>query len=187
MLNPWWCVMMCFTGATSAPCLIFIFPAVFYIRIVPKEEEPSFSVPKILVSVFIICEWIDKAQQRGRWKWWRDSYDGCYGSEGCVWMDSCSLRLSLPLPGRLLRRHWLPVYDNEPQLHHHWLDYRYQQRQQWALNTTFHFTGFTLSVVTSPVFILNDCQCQCYPAWAERTFSPTHNAPVSCPSWRTGQ
>lgn len=39
-----------FAGATSAPCLIFIFPAVFYIRIVPKEDEPSFSVPKVLVS-----------------------------------------------------------------------------------------------------------------------------------------
>ncbi|TNN84414.1 Sodium-coupled neutral amino acid transporter 3 [Liparis tanakae] len=35
-------------GATSAPCLIFIFPAVFYIRIVPKEDEPMNSVPKIL-------------------------------------------------------------------------------------------------------------------------------------------
>uniref|UniRef100_A0A8C4NHN5 Solute carrier family 38 member 3a n=1 Tax=Dicentrarchus labrax TaxID=13489 RepID=A0A8C4NHN5_DICLA len=38
-------------GATSAPCLIFIFPAVFYIRIVPKEEEPLRSVPKILVRI----------------------------------------------------------------------------------------------------------------------------------------
>ncbi|XP_042371230.1 sodium-coupled neutral amino acid transporter 3-like, partial [Plectropomus leopardus] len=36
-------------GATSAPCLIFIFPAVFYIRIVPKDDEPMNSVPKILV------------------------------------------------------------------------------------------------------------------------------------------
>uniref|UniRef100_A0A8C8D9L9 Amino acid transporter transmembrane domain-containing protein n=1 Tax=Oncorhynchus tshawytscha TaxID=74940 RepID=A0A8C8D9L9_ONCTS len=35
-------------GATSAPCLIFIFPAVFYIRIVPEEEEPMRSTPKIL-------------------------------------------------------------------------------------------------------------------------------------------
>nr|XP_043903706.1 sodium-coupled neutral amino acid transporter 3-like [Solea senegalensis] len=39
-------------GATSAPCLIFIFPAVFYIRIVPKEEEPMRSVPKILAACF---------------------------------------------------------------------------------------------------------------------------------------
>ncbi|XP_037534647.1 sodium-coupled neutral amino acid transporter 3 [Nematolebias whitei] len=39
-------------GATSAPCLIFIFPAVFYIRIVPKEDEPLNSVPKILAFCF---------------------------------------------------------------------------------------------------------------------------------------
>ncbi|XP_061076637.1 sodium-coupled neutral amino acid transporter 3a isoform X2 [Conger conger] len=41
-------------GATSAPCLIFIFPAVFYIRIVPKEEEPISSTPKILAVCFAI-------------------------------------------------------------------------------------------------------------------------------------
>ncbi|XP_051931436.1 sodium-coupled neutral amino acid transporter 3-like isoform X1 [Hippocampus zosterae] len=39
-------------GATSAPCLIFIFPAVFYIRIVPKESEPMSSLPKILAACF---------------------------------------------------------------------------------------------------------------------------------------
>ncbi|XP_061689083.1 sodium-coupled neutral amino acid transporter 3-like [Syngnathoides biaculeatus] len=39
-------------GATSAPCLIFIFPAVFYIRIVPKESEPMKSLPKILAACF---------------------------------------------------------------------------------------------------------------------------------------
>uniref|UniRef100_A0A3P9AKG9 Amino acid transporter transmembrane domain-containing protein n=1 Tax=Esox lucius TaxID=8010 RepID=A0A3P9AKG9_ESOLU len=39
-------------GATSAPCLIFIFPAVFYIRIVPKEQEPMRSSPKILAACF---------------------------------------------------------------------------------------------------------------------------------------
>lgn len=39
-------------GATSAPCLIFIFPAIFYIRIVPKEEEPLKSRPKILAAIF---------------------------------------------------------------------------------------------------------------------------------------
>ncbi|XP_022044993.1 sodium-coupled neutral amino acid transporter 3 [Acanthochromis polyacanthus] len=39
-------------GATSAPCLIFIFPAVFYIRIVPKEDEPMTSTPKILATCF---------------------------------------------------------------------------------------------------------------------------------------
>ncbi|XP_061778656.1 sodium-coupled neutral amino acid transporter 3-like isoform X3 [Nerophis ophidion] len=39
-------------GATSAPCLIFIFPAVFYIRIVPKEEEPLCSPQKIIAVCF---------------------------------------------------------------------------------------------------------------------------------------
>ncbi|XP_034389030.1 sodium-coupled neutral amino acid transporter 3-like isoform X2 [Cyclopterus lumpus] len=39
-------------GATSAPCLIFIFPAVFYIRIVPEEEEPMRSFPKVLAACF---------------------------------------------------------------------------------------------------------------------------------------
>uniref|UniRef100_A0A671XLH4 Solute carrier family 38 member 3 n=1 Tax=Sparus aurata TaxID=8175 RepID=A0A671XLH4_SPAAU len=39
-------------GATSAPCLIFIFPAVFYIRIVPKDDEPMSSTPKILAACF---------------------------------------------------------------------------------------------------------------------------------------
>lgn len=46
-------VVFCASGATSAPCLIFIFPAVFYIRIVPKEEEPLLSVPKIVVSILL--------------------------------------------------------------------------------------------------------------------------------------
>ncbi|KAI4532404.1 hypothetical protein MG293_017669 [Ovis ammon polii] len=36
-------------GATSAPCLIFIFPAIFYFRIIPTEKEPARSTPKILV------------------------------------------------------------------------------------------------------------------------------------------
>ncbi|MED6287199.1 hypothetical protein CHARACLAT_013901 [Characodon lateralis] len=39
-------------GATSAPCLIFIFPAVFYIRIVPRENEPMTSTSKILAVCF---------------------------------------------------------------------------------------------------------------------------------------
>lgn len=43
-----------FIGATSAPCLIFIFPAVFYIRIVPKEHEPMTSVNKIVAVCFAV-------------------------------------------------------------------------------------------------------------------------------------
>ncbi|KAM4652491.1 sodium-coupled neutral amino acid transporter 3 [Discoglossus pictus] len=41
-------------GATSAPCLIFIFPAVFYIRIMPKDREPMNSPPKILAACFAV-------------------------------------------------------------------------------------------------------------------------------------
>ncbi|XP_060621735.1 sodium-coupled neutral amino acid transporter 3 [Anolis sagrei] len=39
-------------GATSAPCLIFIFPAIFYIRIMPNETEPPKSPPKIVAALF---------------------------------------------------------------------------------------------------------------------------------------
>ncbi|XP_015423773.1 PREDICTED: sodium-coupled neutral amino acid transporter 3 [Myotis davidii] len=41
-------------GATSAPCLIFIFPAIFYFRIVPTEREPAKSTPKILALCFAV-------------------------------------------------------------------------------------------------------------------------------------
>lgn len=41
-------------GATSAPCLIFIFPASFYFRIVPTEKEPAKSIPKILALCFAV-------------------------------------------------------------------------------------------------------------------------------------
>lgn len=64
--------------------------------------------------------------------------------------SSVCVCVSLSLPGCLLCWDWLPVYDNEPQLHHHRLDFRHQHRQQWALDTAFHFTGFILSVVTFP-------------------------------------
>lgn len=38
------------SGATSAPSLIFILPGIFYIRIVPEEQEPLKSRPKIQVN-----------------------------------------------------------------------------------------------------------------------------------------
>ncbi|XP_024119657.1 sodium-coupled neutral amino acid transporter 3 [Oryzias melastigma] len=40
------------TGATTAPTLIFILPGLFYIRIVPKTEEPMTSRPKIQAACF---------------------------------------------------------------------------------------------------------------------------------------
>uniref|UniRef100_A0A4W6DR66 Solute carrier family 38 member 5 n=1 Tax=Lates calcarifer TaxID=8187 RepID=A0A4W6DR66_LATCA len=39
-------------GATSAPSLIFILPGIFYIRIVPEEQEPLLSRPKIQATCF---------------------------------------------------------------------------------------------------------------------------------------
>ncbi|XP_017264809.1 sodium-coupled neutral amino acid transporter 3 [Kryptolebias marmoratus] len=41
-----------FIGATSAPSLIFILPAIFYIRIVPEDQEPIKSRPKIQAICF---------------------------------------------------------------------------------------------------------------------------------------
>ncbi|XP_068180701.1 sodium-coupled neutral amino acid transporter 3-like [Antennarius striatus] len=39
-------------GATSAPSLIFILPGIFYVRIVPVEQEPFLSRPKIQAACF---------------------------------------------------------------------------------------------------------------------------------------
>nr|XP_004664325.1 sodium-coupled neutral amino acid transporter 3 [Jaculus jaculus]XP_044992842.1 sodium-coupled neutral amino acid transporter 3 [Jaculus jaculus] len=66
-------------GATSAPCLIFIFPAIFYFRIVPTEKEPARSTPKILALCFaaagfllmtmslsfIIMDWVSGTSHHG--------------------------------------------------------------------------------------------------------------------------
>uniref|UniRef100_A0A665U1U6 Sodium-coupled neutral amino acid transporter 3-like n=1 Tax=Echeneis naucrates TaxID=173247 RepID=A0A665U1U6_ECHNA len=40
------------TGATTAPSLIFILPGLFYIRIIPTDEEPMNSRPKIQAACF---------------------------------------------------------------------------------------------------------------------------------------
>lgn len=39
-------------GATTAPSLIFILPGLFYIRIIPNEQEPMNSRPKITAACF---------------------------------------------------------------------------------------------------------------------------------------
>ncbi|XP_063064844.1 sodium-coupled neutral amino acid transporter 5b [Engraulis encrasicolus] len=66
-------------GATSAPSLIFILPSLFYIRIVPKEQEPMNSKPKIQAAIFcslgfvfmtmsltfIILDWITGEKRAG--------------------------------------------------------------------------------------------------------------------------
>ncbi|KAI1892180.1 hypothetical protein AGOR_G00130670 [Albula goreensis] len=40
-------------GATSAPSLIFILPGLFYLRIVPTDQEPMNSRPKIMAACFM--------------------------------------------------------------------------------------------------------------------------------------
>ncbi|XP_061530756.1 sodium-coupled neutral amino acid transporter 3-like [Phycodurus eques] len=66
-------------GATSAPSLIFILPGIFYIRIVPTEQEPFLSRPKIqatcfaalgfifmVVSLSFICiDWVNGEKRSG--------------------------------------------------------------------------------------------------------------------------
>uniref|UniRef100_A0AAY4CU20 Amino acid transporter transmembrane domain-containing protein n=1 Tax=Denticeps clupeoides TaxID=299321 RepID=A0AAY4CU20_9TELE len=66
-------------GATSAPSLIFILPGIFYIRIVPEEQEPMKSRNKIQAAAFaalgfvfmvmslsfIIADWITGESRSG--------------------------------------------------------------------------------------------------------------------------
>ncbi|KAF6313507.1 solute carrier family 38 member 3 [Rhinolophus ferrumequinum] len=84
-------------GATSAPCLIFIFPAIFYFRIVPTEKEPARSTPKILV--------------RGAWR-----PVGWYGRGAALTPD---LTLPSGSTGPVFCWAWPPADDHELELHHH--------------------------------------------------------------------
>lgn len=66
-------------GATSAPSLIFILPGIFYVRIVPEEQEPLKSRPKIQAACFaalgfifmtmslsfIIMDWVSGESRSG--------------------------------------------------------------------------------------------------------------------------
>ncbi|XP_070825093.1 sodium-coupled neutral amino acid transporter 3-like [Chaetodon trifascialis] len=66
-------------GATSAPSLIFILPGIFYIRIVPEDQEPLLSRPKIQAACFaalgfifmvmslsfIIIDWVSGESRSG--------------------------------------------------------------------------------------------------------------------------
>uniref|UniRef100_A0A6Q2YLW9 Amino acid transporter transmembrane domain-containing protein n=1 Tax=Esox lucius TaxID=8010 RepID=A0A6Q2YLW9_ESOLU len=66
-------------GATTAPSLIFILPGLFYIRIVPTEQEPMKSRPKITAAcftamgfifmsmslTFIIIDWVTGEKRAG--------------------------------------------------------------------------------------------------------------------------
>lgn len=66
-------------GATTAPSLIFILPGLFYIRIVPSEQEPMNSRPKIQAAcftamgfifmtmslTFIVLDWLSGERRSG--------------------------------------------------------------------------------------------------------------------------
>lgn len=128
-------------GATSAPCLIFIFPAIFYIRISPKDKEPLRSTPKILVSprpppqaagtalLFLRGEMGGGDKGTGaREGWgllgsqWGHSGPSCspWGSGAVGSPSPCALSPS----GCLLRPPRGALHDHEPQLHHHRLGHR---------------------------------------------------------------
>lgn len=87
-----------FAGATSAPCLIFIFPAIFYFRIIPTEREPAKSTPKILV--------------RGSWR-----LVAWCGAEGAAL--PAHLTLTPDPAGPLFRCAGPLADDHELKLHHH--------------------------------------------------------------------
>lgn len=114
-LSSFW-VFFVFSGATSAPCLIFIFPAIFYIRIVPKDREPLNSTPKILVRPSphlppFMC-WLGRCCQTL--------------STRCA----CFAPPTLP-PGCLLCCPWPILYGDESEFHHHRLvDGRWSVRQR---------------------------------------------------------
>lgn len=109
-------------GATSAPCLIFIFPAIFYIRIMPKDKEPLRSTPKILVSM-------GKANTDG-------NKDGGPGAG----LGALSPWLSLtpcPVPaGCLLCPPWGALHDHELELHHHRLGHGGGEERRQPLAST---------------------------------------------------
>uniref|UniRef100_A0A668ABD1 Solute carrier family 38 member 5b n=1 Tax=Myripristis murdjan TaxID=586833 RepID=A0A668ABD1_9TELE len=66
-------------GATTAPSLIFILPGLFYIRIVPKDQEPMSSRPKVQAAcftalgfifmtmslTFIVLDWMSGVKRSG--------------------------------------------------------------------------------------------------------------------------
>lgn len=115
-------------GATSAPCLIFIFPAIFYIRIVPVEDEPMNSRPKILVRLTLA----EPTNHFNCWLIWRskDNMSETFCSDyrhfqtiSLVLFFFLTLFLFSP-PGGLFCCSGLFLHGNESQLHNNRLDNR---------------------------------------------------------------
>lgn len=82
-----------FLGATTAPSLIFILPGLFYIRIIPTDQEPLRSRPKIQVCFDLFLN------QRG-----------APVKKVTLFMSSC-------FSGSMFRSTGFHIYDYEPYIH----------------------------------------------------------------------
>lgn len=95
-------------GATTAPSLIFILPGLFYIRIIPSDEEPMTSRPKIQVG-------------SGLWTRSQQNQSFCtdlslLGVSGCLFLST-----------------GLHIHDHEPHIHRTRLDERREAKSWWPL------------------------------------------------------
>lgn len=107
-------------GATTAPSLIFILPGLFYIRIIPTDQEPMKSRPKIQVGsnepdwelievqqstntvIIVILHWCIR-----------------FGFSGCVFHSA-----------------GFNIHDHQPDFHRNWLDERRKAKSWWPLKCT---------------------------------------------------
>lgn len=108
-------------GATTAPSLIFILPGLFYIRIIPANQEPLNSRPKIQVGT-------DVSRWEGR-------------GGGQTMSRRCSVvtfELMLPAlfspPGCMFHSSGLRLHDHEPDLHRAGLDQRTEAKPRRPLS-----------------------------------------------------
>lgn len=148
-------------GATTAPTLIFILPGLFYIRIVPKTQEPMNSRPKIQVG------FPDRVfQEKERWRCCSD-FVLCFSrlrasplwasfSWSWVWH-------SLELTGRVEKSEILVAID-EPSL-----NYRHQNGEPPAedkkkTSARLEDSGFSWTVFVSMLLHSVDCCSYLLPA-----------------------
>lgn len=87
-----------FLGATTAPSLIFILPGLFYIRIIPTDQEPMRSRPKIQVGSNLFLTQRGATVKKGS------------TSKVTLYMSSC-------FSGRMFRSTGFHIYDYEPYIH----------------------------------------------------------------------
>lgn len=110
-------------GATTAPSLIFILPGLFYIRIIPANQEPLNSRPKIQVGTDVSrCH-----TQRGQ-RWRSDDEP-----TSVVTFELILLALFVP-PGCMFHSSGLRLHDHEPDLHWTGLDQWTQGKPQRPLS-----------------------------------------------------